>query len=145
MNNTVTGLTHPETRAIREYITWYQFTMARLTNFRATPILSQIGFVSSVIATKYWTSYKALAVVALLLDVIFATFFRFSSHHFTSDGATFLDCFYTSTLIFTSLGVEGIKPITHLGQLTVIGEVITGYIVLAIFIFLIARKVERKY
>jgi hypothetical protein len=145
MNNTVTGLTRPETRAIREYITWYQFIMARLANFRTAPILSQVGFVSSVIATKYWTSYKALAVVALLLDVIFAIFFYLAPHHFTSHGATFLDCFYTSTLIFTSLGVEGIKPITHFGQLTVIAEVITGYMILAIFIFLIARKVERKY
>jgi Ion channel/Pentapeptide repeats (8 copies) len=145
MNNTVTGLTLPETRSIKEYITWYQFTMGRIANLRRMPILSQIGFVLSVIGTKHWTSYRALAGVALVIDLIFAIFFQFASRNFLSEGSTFLDCFYASTLIFTTLGVEGIKPATHLGQIAILVEALTGYLILALFVFLLARKVEWKY
>jgi hypothetical protein len=48
-------------------------------------------------------------------------------------------------LIFTSLGLEGIKPISPIGQILVISETISGYVVLALFVFLLARKVEWKY
>jgi len=47
MNNTVAGLTLPETRSLKEYIRWYQYAMTRINDFRTAPILSQIGFIIS--------------------------------------------------------------------------------------------------
>jgi len=145
MNNTVTGLTRPETQSLREYITWYQFTMERIRDIRTLPRLSQIGFVFAVLATKYWTSYKVLASVALVIDLFFATLFWVGSGTFVSGASGFLDCFYSSTLIFTSLGVEGLSPISPLGQFIVLAEAIMGYLILAFFVLLIARKVERPH
>jgi hypothetical protein len=145
MNNVVTGLTRPETQALREYITWYQFTMERICDVRTMPRLSQIGFVLAIVATKHWTSYKVLATVAFLLDLFFATLFWLGSGKFVSANLGFWDCLYSSTLIFTSLGVEGLSPISPLGQLLVIVEAITGYVILAFFVLLIARKVERPH
>jgi hypothetical protein len=143
MNNTVTGLTRPETQALREYITWYQFTMERIRDMRTLPRLSQIGFVFAVLATKHWTSYKVLASVALIIDLFFAALFCVGSGTLVSGVSGFWDCFYASTLIFTSLGVEGLKPISPFGQFIVIAEAIMGYLTLAFFVLLIARKVER--
>jgi len=145
MNNTVTGLTRPETQSLREYITWYQFTMDRIRDIRTLPWLSQIGFVFAVFATKYWTSYKVLASVALVIDLFFTTLFWAGSETFVSGISGFWDSFYSSTLIFTSLGVEGLRPLSPLGQFIILAEAIMGYLILAFFVLLIARKVERPH
>ena len=145
MNNTVTGLTLPDTQSLREYVTWYQFTMERIRKLRDIPILSRIGFALAVLTTKHWTSYKALAGVALLVDVVFALTMWLGSGSLFSANSGFLDCLYSSTLLFTSIGIEGIKPISHVGQWIVMCEAVAGYVTLALFVFLIARKIEWDY
>lgn len=144
-NNPTTEMTLPKTRALREYINWYQFTMDKINDLPNTQLIKSIGFLSSVVATKHWTSYWILLFFALFLNLAFTGLYMLIPSHFCRTNTDFMTVFFDSTLIFTSLGLEGIKPITSLGQLLVISEVIFGYIVLALFVFLLARKVEWKY
>jgi hypothetical protein len=144
-NNPTSEMTLPQTRALKEYITWYQFTMDKVVDFPNIPFLKKVGFLFSVIATKHWTSYWALAFFALILNFIYPSLFLLCSHHFEQLSDNYFTLFYDSMLIFTSLGLEGIKPISPIGQILVISETISGYVVLALFVFLLARKVEWKY
>ncbi len=138
-------MTLPQTRRVKEYITWYQFTMEKIIELPKLPIGERIGFAFSVLATKHWTSYRALATFALVLDFLFSSLYSLFHAHFFELNNSFMGIFYASTLVFTSLGLEGIKPCTALGEIIVMAEVVSGYLILGLFVFLLTRMVDRKY
>lgn len=138
------GLTAPENKRLKEYVNWYQHVTHQLEHFNEVPFLKRAQFVFSIITTKYWTSYKALAAVALVINLLYG--FLFFSLKSLFDGiSSYLSAVYYSVVTFTTLGYGDIRPLSDIGRLLVISEVVLGYITLGIFVFLISDKVNKRY
>jgi uncharacterized protein YjbI with pentapeptide repeats len=144
-NNPTNEMTLPETRALKEYILWYQHTMQRIDHLPSSPLRERFAFLFVVLSTKHWSSYSALGLFALIANTLFTLSYICFNNSFHGLDEGFMNVFYNSTLILTSIGLEGIKPVNLLGQFIIICEVVFGYITLALFVFLLARKIERKY
>lgn len=142
-NNPTNELTLPSTKSLKEYILWYQQTFQRIDRLPSTSLWTGLPFVLSVITTKHWTSYLTLVVSALGLNILFAGLYAGLPAHFQSGGANLFDTFYQSVLVFTSFGLEKLSPLTDLGRLIILLEVLFGYVTLAIFVYLMAKKIDR--
>ena len=144
-NNQTKDMTLPETRPLREYVKWYQHTMQRIVDLPRASALSRLAFLISVICTKHWTSYGALACSALVLNLMFTAVYAVMHSHYCGMPSNLMGVFYSSVLIFTTLGVEGIKPCTAVTESIVITEAVSGYVMLGLFVYLLTRKIERQF
>ena len=144
-NNTV-GLKNKRLNRTKQYIEWYQNIYSELNNFTNIPFIKRILIIASVIFTKHWSSLLALTINALFINIFFTILIFISKTSFTSKySLNLIDSFYHSIVTFTTLGTGDIVPINFLGQVIVILNVLSGYIILALFIFLLSNKITYKY
>jgi len=150
-NVSVDGLKKLEVKELCEYIIWFQSWSQRLINFKTLRRGRKIEFGIALLFTKYWSSATTFAGVILFFDFIFSCLFFFTSNsfnHLTIPGnplATFVKCFYYSTVTLLTLGYGDVFPLYWGGQVVVIIEVFLGYVFLGLFLYLISRRVERLY
>lgn len=144
--NQTNGLTRPELIEFKKYVNWFQYIYKKVYRHRQTSLISRLAFFFEVLLTKYWTSFIALAVSSFVINILFSILFFFQRSNFNfNENASLFDCFYYSIVTFTTLGYGEIHPINSVGQLYVIIEVLIGYVILGLFVFLISRKIDTKY
>ncbi|MFT7008832.1 MAG: hypothetical protein ACJAXJ_003375 [Colwellia sp.] len=141
------ALVNPDKIAFKRYVDWYQYTLFELGAGYANKTLVEKTFLfCSILFTKSWTSYGALAVTGFITSFIFGTIFYLSPpSSFTGLDDSFITSFYYSVVTFTTLGYGDISPLTSWGRIIVMIEVILGYITLGSFVFLIGHKANDRY
>jgi uncharacterized protein YjbI with pentapeptide repeats len=144
--NQTNDITRPELIEFKKYVNWFQYIYKKVYRHRQTSLISRIAFFIEVLLTKYWTSFKALAVSSFVINILFSILYLFLRSDFNfNENSSIIDCFYYSIVTFTTLGYGEIHPVTSIGQIIVIFEVLIGYVVLGLFVFLISRKIDTKY
>ena len=136
-----------ENRWLKEYVDWYQNVMFNLgSGFDRMSTIEKFSFFFSIVCTKCWSSFKALALTGTLVALIFSAIYYYLPP-FSLNGYddSWLTAIYFSIVTFTTLGFGDISPATELAKVIVILEVILGYIVLGSFVLLLGRKVNTKY
>jgi hypothetical protein len=136
-----------ESRWLKEYVDWYQNVIFNLgTGFYRMSVFEKISFSFSIVFTKCWTSFKAIALtgtpVALIFSAIYYYLPPFSLNGYDDSWVTAI---YFSVVTFTTLGFGDISPATELAKFIVVLEVILGYVILGSFTLLLGRKVSTKY
>ena len=144
-NNPTNDMTFPATKSIKDYIIWYQRTMQKVDRLPSASIRQGFVFLFSVLATKHWTSFAALAIFTFIVVTFFTVLYATLNCHYAFTDNHPISLFYESVLVFTSFGLEGLTPLTHLARFIVISEIILGYITLAVFVYLLAKKIDRSY
>jgi hypothetical protein len=144
-NNSTNEMTLPSTKSLREYIIWYQRTFAKIDRLPSLSIREGLVFSLSVLFTKHWTSFSALVITAFLSNLFFAGLYLAFASHFTGANVDLFSLFYKSILVFTSFGLESLEPLTYFGKLIVLSEIVSGYITLALFVYLMSKKIDRSY
>lgn len=147
LSTNTTGIKNTKLARLKHYIDWYQNYYTILENFKNVSIIKRVAILISAIFTKHWSSLGALAFNALLVNVIFGILIYFMRSSFGSENLSLdlMDSFYLSVVTFSSLGFGDVVPINWIGQLIVIINVILGYIVLDIFVYLLTNKIIYKY
>jgi hypothetical protein len=133
---------------IKNYIDWYQKS---LDNSHA-PVRNTFGkrfnYFLSVLFTKNWTSFSVLAIWFLIINIIFSVLIFFGYSHFSIPNGCFnpdfFQAFYHSIITFSILGYGDLTPVDNIGRCLIMCEAIIGYLILALFIFLLSRKIEKK-
>lgn len=143
--NDTSGLSGLRNSAVKNYIQWYEYVFNKFRDFKTLPIGEKIMFSISVIFSKVWTSLTVLAMQALLMNVVFATYYYANNSLIKNLDYTFLSAFYFSIVTFVTLGYGDMSPEPGCGQVAVIIEVIIGYITLGSFAFLTGHKVSGRY
>lgn len=144
--NRTIGLTLPETRPFKAYVDWFQFVGQQTVNFRNLPIRQKLGFASSLLLTKAWTSYSVLACWGMAANIAFATFYYVNRSSFKGlEVGNFINALYFSFITFTTVGYGDITPATTLSQVVVMVEIILGYLTLGCMVFLIGHKVAHRF
>lgn len=129
----------------KNYVEWYQYIFTQLQNYKDLRFPKKILFTCSLLFTKAWTSYTALAVFAFLINCLFALIYFINSSSLKDFDGSFLTAFYYSVVTFTTLGYGEIIPITDFAKVIVILEVLFGYVTLGSFIFLIGHRVNNRF
>ena len=144
--NQTNGITRPELMEFKKYIDWFQYVYKKVYRLKQTSLIPRLSFFIEVLITKYWTSFIALALSSFVINMFFSAIFFFKQNNFSfKESASIIDCFYYSIVTFTTLGYGDIHPVTSIGQIIVILEVLIGYVILGLFVFLISRKIDTKY
>lgn len=144
------GLTLSRFKSQVDYIIWFQSLTAKMLGYKQLKRSSKISFSLSVFTTKYWSSFAALGISALIINLSYTLIYFVHAESYKnlfspSALETFIKSFYYSTVTFMTLGYGDIFPKHWGGQLIVITEVTFGYIVLGLFVYLISRKVDKLY
>ena len=141
------GLTTPETAAFKNYVDWYQYIMFQFgAGYRNKTTLDKLAMFCSIIFTKSWTSYKALAATGLMVSLFFSFIYYFMPEGSLKEfDNQFFTSFYYSVVTFTTLGYGDITPLTWAGKLMVMIEVVLGYVTLGSFVFLIGHKTSDRF
>ncbi len=146
LSNSTTNVKNIKLIRLTLYIEWYQNIYSVLASFSNISITKRIRVFGSVLFTKHWSSWIVLALNAFIINIIFASVIFLAKSSFCSNYTmSFFDAFYQSIVTFTSLGFGDIVPNDSLGQVIVMFNVIFGYIVLGLFIFLLSNKITYKY
>ncbi|HWY12138.1 MAG TPA: ion channel [Bacteroidia bacterium] len=158
--NETEQLTSPKTKELRDYINWFQSLIDKIYGFRYLRGRKKLEFTMAIISTKYWSSFRTLGYFAFFVDFLFSLIYFGDRTDFYDLGVlrhcstaikpliilqTFIKSFYYSTVTFMTLGYGDIYPLAWEGQIIVIFEVMLGYIVLGLFVYLISRKVDKLY
>ncbi|AZA91772.1 voltage-gated potassium channel [Chryseobacterium nakagawai] len=128
-----------------EYVKWFQYVYKMLHKSERLPLSSRIGFFFEVLTTKYWRSFSVLGCFSLILNLIFATIYLIIADDFNNGTHTFLGSFYYSIVTFTTLGYGDIFPKTDIARMIVTVEVLMGYVILGLFVFLLSKKIDAKF
>lgn len=144
-NNPTNELTLPATKSLKEYIIWYQRTLQKVDRLPSASVREGLAFLISVLTTKHWTSFSALGISAFCLILFFTGLYATFASHYAPTNVDPISLFYQSFLVFTSFGLEDFKPLSHLGRFLVISEIFLGYVTLAVFVYLLAKKIDRSY
>lgn len=135
-----------EDKELIQYLKWQHYIRSEIGKLPSENIIKKLSFLFQVVLTKYWQSYFVLAFWALSINMIFAGIYYINGASFTNIiGKKFFTAFYYSIVTFTTLGYGDISPTTDGMRLTVVTEVILGYVILGIFVFLIGDKINKKY
>lgn len=143
--NDTSGLSKLEDLELQQYVSWYQHVYTKIDDINNQKIKDKIQFLLALLFTKYWTSYSVLSIAAVIINLLFATVYHFNSRLFSNLGDSFISALYYSVVTFTTLGYGDITPKEVLGQILVMFEVIIGYIMLGIYVFLIGNQVSKKF
>ena len=145
--NDTKDINNPKIKGLKSYIDWFQDIHYSI-NYQSIDInkKSKYSIIFQVITTKYWSSYKVLGGFSILLNFLFSSIIYFFHRNFKYPDELkpfdFFDSFYFSIVTFVTLGYGDITPINWIGQLIVIMCVSSGYIILALFIFLLSKKIN---
>lgn len=143
---TITDIKNTDIKRFRQYIEWYQNIYFNLSNFQNKSIFKRLLFLLSILFTKHWSSLKVLAGFVISINLVYGTIIYFMRDCFKGEYTLdIFDSFYLSIVTFSSLGCGDIVPINWIGQLIILINVVSGYIVLGIFIFLLTNKIIYKY
>jgi Ion channel. len=127
------------------YVNWYLYVTTKIENIGNENMLNKIKFFLALIATKYWQSSFVLIVFSFILNIIYASVNYYNRTGFNRSYGDFFDYFYFSIVTFTTLGFGDITPVNHFNQFLVIFEVITGYTILGVFVFLLSKKISKLF
>jgi hypothetical protein len=144
-NNDLKDLQSRNTKAMREHIYWYQYVMVRLSTFKKYSRWDNFVFTVELIMTKLWTSVWALLGSILVINLIFGFVYSFFETPIPELLHHPLKALYFSVVTFATLGYGDIHPITRIGEVLVIIEVLFGYISLGMLVYLLSRIVDKKY
>lgn len=129
------------------YVDWYQYVTNKIYNIKSDNIADKVKFFVELVTTKYWTSSKALICFSIVVNYIYAWIYLFLDKGFAHGAITRVydlwDYIYFSVVTFTTLGFGDITPIEHINQICVMSEVVLGYTILGIFVFLLSKKVSK--
>jgi hypothetical protein len=92
-------------------------------------------------------SISLWVVWSVILAVLFGLIFHTYSQDFLVGGRdplTLFDAMYFSIVTFTTLGLGDVLPVTNVGKVLVIAEVVAGYLMLGGLISIFAEKMIRK-
>lgn len=144
------NLTDSFTKELKEYINWYQHLMTQINRLNERSIWNRISLFLGILLTKYWSSFWVLSFWALSANAIVATvisiypqFYVFKHGNLVS--WNWFDAFYYCIVTFTTLGYGDVTPSSIPAQCAAGVVAIAGYVTLGILIYLIARKVDRKF
>lgn len=142
----ITGVNNSNLKRLHQYLDWYQYIYYRLSKFKNESFLKRILFLLSIIFTKHWSSLWVLTGFAISINFVYGILIYIIRDSFQSKYTLdIFDSFYLSIVTFSSLGFGDIVPINWIGQLLVLINVVSGYVVLGIFIFLLTNKINYKY
>ncbi|MCP1618077.1 uncharacterized protein YjbI with pentapeptide repeats [Pseudomonas sp. SLBN-26] len=145
--NNTNEITSNSATNCKNYIDWYQYVLGNIRNIRNLTPSEKTRFILSMIFTKCWHSYAVLGLMSALVMLIYSlAYAALPSTDFGGTGINGLfDALYFSVVTFTTLGYGEIHPLGLLARLIVILEVISGYVLLGSFVFLIGHKVSSRY
>jgi uncharacterized protein YjbI with pentapeptide repeats len=129
----------------KRYIQWYMNVTNKIRNTRGD-ITKRASILFQVFISKYWSSYEVFgAITALTILILSGIFYniRFNfkvAHELGS--IHFFDAIYFVVVTFTTLGYGDISPISWVGQVFVIFTALSGYVFLAVFIYLLSKKLN---
>lgn len=126
------------------YVDWFQYVTNKIENIRDENIVNKIQFFLALATTKYWSSYVVLGFFSIMINFVYA-FIYYALRNSFLNIKDFGDCLYFSIVTFTTLGFGDITPVKHIAQFVVISEVIIGYMVLGVFVFLLSKKVNKLF
>jgi len=140
------NLSSPSNKEIKDYIDWYQGVISIIYGVKNQSIGKKINVFLEIVATKYWSSYKALGFFSLCLNSLFSLIIYLGHSSFNNlSKVTYLKAFYYSIVTFTTLGYGDIYPIDSLGYVLVIIIVFSGYVTLGLFLFLLSKRIDKSY
>jgi len=119
--------------------------MVRLSTFKKYSRWDNFVFTVELIMTKLWTSVWALLGSILVINLIFGFVYSFFETPIPELLHHPLKALYFSVVTFATLGYGDIHPITRIGEVLVIIEVLFGYISLGMLVYLLSRIVDKKY
>ena len=98
---------------------------------------------------KEWLLFAGLFIACIILMSLFfgVLYCNFEFIKFSEKNASppsFWDSFYFSVVTFATLGYGDIKPSCIQGRMLAISEVILGYVILGLFISILARKITQR-
>ncbi|WP_193219754.1 ion channel [Desulfoluna spongiiphila] len=126
------------------YVDWYQSLTENFAKLKGMSFLNKIKFFVTLVATKYWRSSFVLVCFSVFVNLFYATIYRLIPKGFEKP-IDFSDSIYFSVVTFTTLGFGDIKPIRDMAKYFIISEVMIGYTVLGIFVFLLSKKISKLF
>lgn len=137
-------------KEMKEHINWYQHLMTQIEQVHERSFWNKASLFLSIVFTKYWSSFWVLAfwaisanaTVALLISH-YPIFFSFAHPNLPS--WNWFDAFYYCVVTFTTLGYGDVTPTNTAAQFAAGLVAVAGYFTLGILIYLIARKIDRKF
>ncbi len=126
------------------YVDWFQYITTKIYNIREESILNKVRFFLALITTKYYSSCKILVFFSCIINTIYSSIYYFLRTDFKNI-KDFGDCIYFSIVTFTTLGFGDITPKEHGAQFFIISEVIVGYTILGVFVFLLSKKISKLF
>jgi hypothetical protein len=139
------AITNYELHNLKRYSEWYM-KVSRLIRDSKFNIKKKISTFLQILISKYWTSYTVFGGITIITILLLSTVFNLTSGNFKTPAEIqpidFIDSIYFVIVTFTTLGYGDISPINHYGQCFVILTALTGYLFLAIFIYLLSKKIE---
>lgn len=146
----VNALSRVESADFKNYVIWYQRSMAEIRKISMGSIADTLFIVLQALTSKYWSSFRVLFSTIVVLILIFAGLFYLERDGFTADRATagaavtFWDLAEFSFKTFTNAGFSELKPTNLPARIAVIVESVFGYISLAVLVFLLSRKMAER-
>ncbi len=133
-------------KELKEHIIWYEHLMYRIDRIHSGRLFDGTKLLFSVITTFYWSSYTVLACWAIAFNAFMAYKINcLPSESFEGINGNFWSAFYYSIVTFTTLGYGDIHPCPGIGMFYAGTIAVVGYVVLGVLIYLIARKVDKKF
>tara|TARA_R110000744_G_scaffold6095_1_gene21418 strand:- start:1242 stop:1922 length:681 start_codon:yes stop_codon:yes gene_type:complete len=151
LNTHSDGLTSSYNRRTKRYIDWFESLFIRFSNYHSYTFSQKLLLTLSVIFTKAWSSFSALACSGFTIILLFAFVYFFGANNVCglspddSVVSLFTSAFYFSVVTFTTLGFGEIHPCSPVFKLIVILEVILGYIILGSFVFMIGHRANKGF
>lgn len=140
-----TKLNRSENSAIKNYIDWYKGCISKPRNTTK----ERIAFFLSCLLTKHWTSYVALLFWFFIANLAFGFFIFLSPEHFEKSeklySPGFVEAIYSAIMTFSFLGGGDIQPADSVGRIAVILMALMGYVILGLFIYLLSRKIDKRF
>lgn len=138
------SITNYELFEFKNYGEWYM-KVSRLIRESKFDLKKKTSILFQIIISKYWTSYRVFGFTTIITILLLSIIFNSISDNFTRSGEIktfdFIDSIYFVVVTFTTLGYGDISPHNHLGQIFVILTSLIGYLFLAIFIYLLSKKI----
>lgn len=132
-------------QSLKIYIEWYMTILRKIRDSKKY-WKKRFSITAQILISKYWTSYSVFGTITIFTILLLASIFCFTSSNFKIPSELkpigFFDSIYFVVVTFTTLGYGDISAINWIGQLFVIITVLTGYLFLGVFIYLLSKKID---